>query len=181
MMALRHPNVVLFMAASTKPTNMCLVMEFMTLSSLFDVLHNELIPDIPFALKLKLAYQASKGMHFLHSSGIVHRDLKLLNLLLDNKWNIKVRLQSTPPESPLGFQLTSYHMEWQVSDFGLTKLKQDIKIGKNGNEGLGSIPWTAPEVLNDTPNLDYVLADVYAFGIIMWELLTRSQPYPGLR
>jgi hypothetical protein len=32
-------------------------------------LHNELIPEIPFALKAKMAYQASKGMHFLHSSG----------------------------------------------------------------------------------------------------------------
>ncbi len=95
MTALRHPNVVLFMAASTKAPKMCIVMEFMTLGSLYDVrsprrddrfsallcilnpsrlsspqlLHNELIPDIPMALKAKMAYQASKGMHFLHSSG----------------------------------------------------------------------------------------------------------------
>jgi serine/threonine protein kinase len=47
--------------------------------------------EIPIALKVKVAYQASKGMHFLHSSGIVHRDLKSLNLLLDSKWNVKVR------------------------------------------------------------------------------------------
>ena len=33
------------------------------------LLHNELIPDIPHPLKAKMAYQASKGMHFLHSSG----------------------------------------------------------------------------------------------------------------
>jgi serine/threonine protein kinase len=117
MTSLRHPNVVLFMAACTKAPRMCIVMEFMSLGSLHDVrrrcpspllarcvvawleltssplqlLHNELVPEIPFALKAKMAYQAAKGMHFLHSSGIVHRDLKSLNLLLDNKWNIKVR------------------------------------------------------------------------------------------
>ncbi len=33
------------------------------------LLHNELIPDIPMALRIKMAYQAAKGMHFLHSSG----------------------------------------------------------------------------------------------------------------
>jgi serine/threonine protein kinase len=63
------------------------------------LLHNELVPDVPHVLKVKMVYQAAKGMHFLHSSGIVHRDLKSLNLLLDAKWNVK------------------------VSDFGLTKFK----------------------------------------------------------
>lgn len=53
-------------------------------------LHNELVPEVPVMLMLKLAYMGAKGMHFLHSSGIVHRDLKSLNLLLDNKWNLKV-------------------------------------------------------------------------------------------
>ncbi len=62
------------------------------------LLHNELVPELPFALICKIAYQAAKGMHFLHSSGIVHRDLKSLNLLLDNKWNVKVPYEtsSTP-------------------------------------------------------------------------------------
>lgn len=52
-----------------------------------------MVPDIPFKLRVKIAQQAAKGMHFLHSSGIVHRDLKSLNLLLDNKWNVKVRAE----------------------------------------------------------------------------------------
>jgi serine/threonine protein kinase len=114
----------------------------------------------PVIWQIKMAYQAAKGMHFLHSSGIVHRDLKSLNLLLDNKWNVK------------------------VSDFGLTKFKEDIKNNKAGAEDLrggGSVHWTAPEVLNETPGADLVLADVYSFGIILWELLTRQQPYTGLR
>jgi serine/threonine protein kinase/2',3'-cyclic-nucleotide 2'-phosphodiesterase (5'-nucleotidase family) len=153
MNTLRHPNIVLFMGASSKPPKMCILMEFMTLGSLYEVLHNELIAAIPHSLQLKIALGAAKGMHFLHSSDIVHRDLKSLNLLLDEKWNVK------------------------VSDFGLTKFKDHIK---RDDALQGSIHWTAPEVLGQQQDVDYALADVYSFGIILWELLTREDPYSGM-
>jgi len=157
MTALRHPNVVLFMGASTKPPNMFIVMEFMALGSLHDVLHNELIPEIPAQLKVKMVKQASKGMYFLHSSGIVHRDLKSMNLLLDSKWNVK------------------------VSDFGLTQFKEQLKKeGEDGGDRPASIQWTAPEVLNESPNINFEAADVYSFGIILWEVLTRMEPFTGM-
>jgi serine/threonine protein kinase len=72
----------------------------------------------------------------------VHRDLKSLNLLLDNKWNVK------------------------VSDFGLTKFRDELKKGGVGQAGQmqGSVHWMAPEILNETLDADYILADVYAFG-----------------
>jgi serine/threonine protein kinase/ABC-type phosphate transport system substrate-binding protein len=157
MCALRHPNVVLFMAACTKPPKMCIVMEYMALGSLYDLLHNELVPDVPHALVVKMAYQAAKGMHFLHSSGVVHRDLKSLNLLLDAKWNVK------------------------VSDFGLTRFKADLAHGGGAGEAMqGTVQWLAPEVLDETVGVDYMQADVYAFGIVLWEMLTRCKPYAGM-
>jgi serine/threonine protein kinase len=103
------------------------------------LLHNDLIPDIPMALKVKIAYQAAKGMHFLHSSGIVHRDLKSLNLLLDNKWNVK------------------------VSDFGLTRFKNTIDQ-RQGRDVEGSVPWMAPELLAEVSDVDYSVADIYSYA-----------------
>jgi len=98
------------------------------------------VSEIPLPLKLKLMYQAAKGMHFLHSSGIAHRDLKSLNLLLDAKWNVK------------------------VADFGLTVFKDSIrrKAADNQKDGMvaGSVPWMAPELLQELPDPDFVLADV---------------------
>ncbi|BCU03103.1 serine/threonine protein kinase [Pandoravirus japonicus] len=158
MCALRHPNVVLFMAACTKPPKMCIVMEYMALGSLYDLLHNDLVPEVPHALVVKMAYQAAKGMHFLHSSGVVHRDLKSLNLLLDAKWNVK------------------------VSDFGLTRFKADLaRNGSSASDAVqGTVQWLAPEVLDESADVDYMQADVYAFGVVLWEMLTRCEPYAGM-
>lgn len=173
MSALRHPNVVLFMGASSKPPRMCIIMEYMALGSLYDVclllsppqcfpinsivgvqvLHNDLVQSIPLKLLLNIVLRAAKGMHFLHQSGLVHRDLKSLNLLLDSKWNVK------------------------VSDFGLGKFKDQIKAS-DGH--IGSVPWTAPEVLAELPDVDLIPADVYSFGIVMFEVATRLNPYAHL-
>ena len=117
----------------------------MELGSLYDVLHNELVPVLPMSLKIKLATQAAQGMHFLHTWGIVHRDLKSPNILLDDKWNAK------------------------ISDFGLTKFKQDSN--SDIDQMAGSLFWTAPEILGEEAPFSEP-SDVYSFGIVMWELLT---------
>ncbi len=67
----------------------------------------------------------------------------------------------------------------QVGDFGLTKFKGQME--KNATKDIqGTVQWLAPEVLQEAPGVDYVLADVYSFGVILWETITRDQPYSGM-
>ena len=146
MKSLKHPNIILAMGACVSPV--CLVTEFCSNGSLFDVLQNVTI-ELSGRMKLKLAYDAARGMNFLHTHSpiIIHRDLKSLNLLVDEDWNLK------------------------VSDFGLSRFKvPTLMTGQ-----CGTYQWMAPEVVRGHSYTEK--ADIYSFGINLWEIYTRQIPY----
>lgn len=92
-------------------------------------------------------------MAYLHHGNppVLHRDLKSANLLLDDSYTAK------------------------VCDFGLSRLKAQAR-SMTGN--CGTVQWMAPEVL---ANMSYdEKADVFSYGIILWELLSRECPYEGM-
>lgn len=88
---LRHPNIVLFIGACTKPPHLGLVLEYCSQGSLWSVLQN---PDknLTWEDRRKIALDTAKGIFYLHSfkPPILHRDLKSLNLLLDDSWRTKL-------------------------------------------------------------------------------------------
>lgn len=158
MCALRHPNIVLFMGScfDAAQKEMLLVMEYCSHGSLHDLLNDPQMP-LPYELLLHLATQAAQGVNFLHESNppIIHRDLKSHNILLDDKYNAK------------------------ISDFGLTRFKEVNKTSGNARvESLGTVFWSAPEVLSGNPHTEK--ADCYSFGVILWEMFHRTDPYPGM-
>ncbi|TYJ47596.1 hypothetical protein E1A91_A01G001800v1 [Gossypium mustelinum] len=150
MRKVRHKNVVQFIGACTKPPTLCIVTEFMCGGSVYDYLHKQ---KGVFKLRslLKVAIDVSKGMSYLHQNDIIHRDLKAANLLMDENEVVK------------------------VADFGVARVK--VQSGVMTAE-TGTYRWMAPEVIEHKP-YDHK-ADVFSFGIMLWELLTGKLPYEYL-
>ncbi|KAI9080454.1 hypothetical protein K1719_037568 [Acacia pycnantha] len=150
MRKIRHRNVVQFIGACTRPPNPCIVTEFMSRGSLYDFLHKQR-GVFKLPSLLKVAIDVSKGMNYLHQNNIIHRDLKTANLLMDENEVVK------------------------VADFGVARVK--IQSGVMTAE-TGTYRWMAPEIIEHKPYDQK--ADVFSFGITLWELLTRELPYSYL-
>lgn len=83
MEALRHPNIVMFLGACTKPPNFAIVLEYCEGGTLWSILQRN--GDLSWEQRRRFALDTARGMNYLHErpTPILHRDLKSLNLLLD--------------------------------------------------------------------------------------------------
>ncbi|NP_001234768.2 CTR1-like protein kinase [Solanum lycopersicum] len=153
MRRLRHPNVVRFMGAITRPPHLSIITEFLPRGSLYRIIHRPHF-QIDERQRIKMALDVAKGMDCLHTSNptIVHRDLKSPNLLVDTDWNVK------------------------VCDFGLSRLKHNTFLSSKSTAGTPE--WMAPEVLRNEPSNEK--CDIYSFGVILWELATLRLPWSGM-
>jgi serine/threonine-protein kinase CTR1 len=85
----RHPNIVLMLGAITVPPQLCLVMELVKEGTLFDLIHRKKT-NLTDADKRKIALQLIGVISYLHRLGIVHRDIKSHNILIDRNYTIKI-------------------------------------------------------------------------------------------
>lgn len=85
----RHPNIVLMMGAITKPPQLCIAMELVKQGTLFDVIHKKKM-NLNDQDKRKVALQMISVISYLHHHGIVHRDIKSHNMLIDRNLTIKL-------------------------------------------------------------------------------------------
>ena len=112
-----------------------------------------------------MAFDIAKGLNFLHTqepNAILHRDLKSLNLLVYE--NVK------GPED---------YVQIKITDFGLARdiLGGDAYDSSRMTGQAGTFHWMAPEVLRSD---EYThKADVYSYGICLWEILCREPPFKG--
>eukprot|EP00727_Mastigamoeba_balamuthi_P003335 m51a1_g13 putative tkl protein kinase (405) ;mRNA; f:68038-70836 len=129
--------------------------ELMPSGNLMELLANE-TAIVYLRLKLSILSDIARGMAYLHQTDppILHRDLKSSNILLDS------------------------NMQAKVSDFGLTMFSHKGAGSRDSSAVVGTIFWTAPEVLGGADCS--TKSDVFSFGIIVWEVMTREVPYEEL-
>jgi molecular chaperone DnaK len=155
-----HPNIVTAYDADESDGHCFLVIEFVDGPDLATLVER----NGPFsvALAVDCIMQAARGLAYAHSLGIVHRDIKPQNLLLDSSGTVKIldmglaRFVGVGPE------------DGAVSLESLTQC----------NEIVGTVDYMSPEQVNGAKNLDH-RTDIYSLGGTLFRLLTGRPPYRG--
>ncbi|KAM9777689.1 tyrosine-protein kinase receptor TYRO3 [Neosynchiropus ocellatus] len=160
-----HPNVIQLIGVSLHrrpgqrlPVPM-VVLPFMKHGDLHTFLLLSRLGEQPFDLSLQTLVQfmldVARGMEYLSSRSIIHRDLAARNCMLDENMTVC------------------------VADFGLSKKIYSGDYYRQGSVSKLPVKWIALESLAD--NVYTTQSDVWAFGVTMWEVMTRGQtPYPGV-
>ncbi|KAL1539738.1 serine threonine-protein kinase [Salvia divinorum] len=169
---LDHPNVTKFVGASVGTTNLklpsegtlaasfnslpsracCAVVEYVPGGTLKKLLIGNSRKKLAFQSVVRLALDLARGLSYLHSMKIVHRDVKTENMLLDAHGTLK------------------------IADFGVARVEAQNPRDMTGNTG--TLGYMAPEVLDGKPYNRK--CDVYSFGICLWEIYCCNMPYLNL-
>ncbi|XP_022848033.1 probable serine/threonine-protein kinase SIS8 isoform X2 [Olea europaea var. sylvestris] len=150
---IRHPNVILFLGACTKPPRLSLVTEYMEMGSLYYLIHvSGLKKKLSWKRRVKMLCDICRGLMCLHRMKIVHRDLKSANCLLNKNWTVK------------------------ICDFGLSRALTTVPM--KDSSSAGTPEWMAPELLRNEPFTEK--CDIFSLGVIIWELCTLKRPWEGV-
>lgn len=165
---LDHPNVTKFIGATMGTTELniqtengtfgmplnvsCVVVEYLAGGTLKNFLIKNRRKKLAFKIVVQIALDIARGLSYLHTKKIVHRDVKTENMLLDKSRTVK------------------------IADFGVARVEAQNPNDMTGETG--TLGYMAPEVLNGNPYNRK--CDVYSFGICLWEIYCCDMPYPDL-
>lgn len=152
---LTHPNINTFVGACVDPGNICILTQYCNKGSLQDVLHNDNL-KLDWMFKMSIASDVARGMNFLQNSSIqIHGNLKSSNVVIDSRWTCK------------------------VTDHGLFLFKegQETDVEAGADAKYYDALWTAPEHIFNENFPRSQQGDLFSYGIVLSEILTRGLPY----
>jgi predicted Ser/Thr protein kinase len=165
---LRHPNVAQFIGYGVKENQPVIISELMStdLRRYLDEMKENAGegPPLPLLVAMNILLQIAEAMNYLHEIGVMHRDLKANNVLIN------------VVEGPDG-QLSSSSVQVKLTDFGESKLK--LHDSRYTTPMVGATRWRAPEVFEVEENREKYTksADVYSFSMLCFEVLTGAVPF----
>jgi serine/threonine protein kinase len=142
---LNHPNICTIHEISEYEDQPFIVMEYVDGKTL-----RQMAPIQKMQDALGYAIQIGEALQEAHSRGVVHRDVKTANIMVNTKNQIK------------------------VMDFGLAKLKGSLKLTKTSST-VGTLAYMAPEQIQGG-EVD-ARSDIFAFGVVLYEMLTGRLPF----
>ncbi|XP_023637818.1 LEAF RUST 10 DISEASE-RESISTANCE LOCUS RECEPTOR-LIKE PROTEIN KINASE-like 1.3 isoform X1 [Capsella rubella] len=149
--SLKHPNLVILYGCTTRHSReLLLVYEYISNGTLAEHLHGNQAQSRPLSwpARLQIAIETASALSFLHTKGIIHRDVKTTNILLDSNYQVK------------------------VADFGLSRLfpmdQTHISTAPQGTPGYVDPEYYQCYRLNEK-------SDVYSFGVVLSELISSKE------
>ncbi|XP_051466787.1 receptor-interacting serine/threonine-protein kinase 2 isoform X3 [Apus apus] len=156
----RFSYILPILGICNEPEFLGIVTEYMTNGSLNQLLHGkDVYPEIPWCLRFRILYEIALGVNYLHNMNppLLHHDLKTQNILLDDEFHVKI--------ADFGMS------KWRVISMSQSRSETSLPEG-------GTIIYMPPEDYNPSQKTRAsVKHDIYSYAIIMWEVMSRKQPF----
>lgn len=146
---LQHPNIVTVHTLRGTDLGMFLVMEYVEGETLGRKIQSS--GSIPWQNALPIFKQIISAIEHAHSKGVIHRDIKPNNVIIDITGKVK------------------------ITDFGLARVQHDFGVTKTGYSG-GTFVYSAPEQIKDFKKADN-RSDIYSIGMTFYEVLAGKLPF----
>lgn len=151
MQHLDHVNIVQYLGCERKETSISIFLEYISGGSIGSCLRKH--GKFEESLVSSLTRQTLSGLAYLHREGILHRDLKADNILLDLDGTCK------------------------ISDFGISKKTDNIYGNDKSNSMQGSVFWMAPEVIRSQGEGYSAKVDIWSLGCVVLEMFAGRRPW----